>query len=308
MLSMNQVAVIIINYNSSAFTLNCLKSIKEQTAAGLRYQIVVVDNNSRAGDYEDLQAQVGGEKDVKIIRSIVNLGFSGGNMLGLQHAQAEYIYFLNNDCELLNDNLSLLYQFMKANPSAAICIGQMFNGNRNFQHSFNHFPTLALAIFGTTFLRKLSPEKYPRKRNRYEKPIRVQSVSGSAMFIDTEKFAQIGGFDTNYFLYCEEEDVCFNLNKQGYQAYLVPAAQFIHYMGQSTNRSFAIEREFYISLLYFHRKHHSLPEYMVLKLLYFLNNIRKVFRHKIHLKLALCILRGAPMKYSLRHTQKLNIP
>ncbi len=303
---MNQIVVIIINYNSSAFTIKCIQSIKEHTAAGLLYEIVVVDNNSRLEDYQILQPYCRTQANVKLIRSIVNLGFSGGNMLGLQLASAEYIYFLNNDCELLNDNLSLLYNFMKANPAVAICTGQMYDSNHQHQHSFNHLPSLALEVFGTSLLRKFSPATYPRKIVRYSQPTRVQSISGSAMFIDAQKFALIGGFDTTYFLYCEEEDVCFNFKKCGYQAYLVPAAKYLHHMGQSTTRSFPIELEYYISLLHFHRKHHSWLAYVFLKLLYASKNVKKVFRQRFYLQLIFYILRGAPLKYSLRYKQKLN--
>lgn len=305
---MTNIVVIIINFNSSAYTIKCLKSIKEQTATKLLYEVVVVDNNSPAADYEQLRAYCATETTVKLVRSIVNLGFSGGNMLGLQFARAEYIYFLNNDCELLNDNLSLLYDFMQEHPEVAVCTGQMYDSNQQHHHSFNHLPSLALELFGVSLLRKFSPQKYPRKKIRYNQPTRVQSVTGSAMFVDARKFSFIGGFDTSYFLYCEEEDVCYNFKKHGYQAYLVPAARYIHYMGQSTNYNFNMELEYYISVLYFHRKHHTLPEYLVLKFLYFLKNLRKMFRHRSHLKLASFILRGAPLKYSLRHKQKLNIP
>ena len=125
------------------------------------------------------------------------------------------------------------------------------------------------------------------------------------MFVDRGKLAEIGGFDTNYFLYCEEEDLCWRLRQQGYGIYLVPKAQFKHHMGKSTIRNFPIELENYISLLYYHRKFTSYPAYLVLKLIYFLKNIRKVIRHWLYFKLAIYILLGAPLKYSLKHKQKL---
>lgn len=304
---MKQVAIIIINYNSSAYTINCLQSIKKQTAASLLYEIIVVDNNSAAADYDKVRAFCDAEPAVQLVRSIVNLGFSGGNMLGLQFARAEYLYFLNNDCELLNDNLRILYDFMRARPAVAVCTGQMYDRDQQHHHSFNHLPALALELFGVSILRKLSPQKYPRKKYQYHQPTRVQSVTGAAMFVDARKFAQIGGFDTSYFLYCEEEDVCYTFKKHGYEAYLVPAARYIHYAGQSTDPNFNLAREFYISLLYLHRKHQPLPAYLVLKFLYMLKNLKHAFRRRSYLKLAYYILRGAPMKYSLRHKQTLNI-
>jgi GT2 family glycosyltransferase len=303
---MVQVSVIIINYNSSGFTAACIQSLKAQTAPGLTYEIIVVDNNSGPADYQQLVQSCAGAAGVKLIRSIVNLGFSGGNMLGLQAATGAYLYFLNNDCEVLNDNLSLLYQFMKARPEVGVCTGQMHDGNLRLHHAFGYFPTLGLRLFGSGVLRLFSPEKYPNKQIAYQQPLAVPSITGAAMFIDREKFAALGGFDTTYFLYCEEEDVCLRMRRRGHEVFLVPAARFMHHMGKSTARSFPIELENYISLLYYHRKFNSYPAYLVLKLLYFFKCIRKVFRHRLYGKLAFYILLGAPMKYSLKHKQQLS--
>jgi GT2 family glycosyltransferase len=303
---MIQVSVIIINFNSSGFTAACIGSLKAHTAPGLAYEIIVVDNNSKPEDYQQLVQSCEGTAGVKIIRSIVNLGFSGGNMLGLQAAKGAYLYFLNNDCEVLNDNLSLLYAFMQARREVGVCTGQMHDGNLAFHHSFNYFPTLPLRLLGSAVLRLFSPDRYPDKKLAYKQPLAVPAITGAAMFIDREKFAVLGGFDTTYFLYCEEEDVCLRMRQRGYAVYLVPAARFKHHMGKSTTRNFPIELENYISLLYYHRKFNSYPAYLVFKLLYFFKSIRKVFRHRLYGKLAFYILLGAPMKYSLKHKQQLS--
>ena len=302
---MVQVSVIIINYNSHGFTTSCIQSLRKHTAAGLSYEIIVVDNNSELEDYEQLVLACEKAGNIKVMRSMVNLGFSGGNMLGLQAATGAYIYFLNNDCELLNDNLSLLYSFMKTNVGVGACTGQMYASNLDFHHAFGYFPTLSLRLLGPSLLRLFSPAKFPFKKTVYEQALTVPLITGAAMFIDRAKLAEIGGFDTNYFLYCEEEDLCYRLRRQGYAIYLFPEARFVHHMGKSTVRSFRIELENYISLLYYHRKFNSYPAYLVLKFLYFLKNMRKVFRHRLYLKLAFYILLGAPQKYSLRHSQKL---
>jgi GT2 family glycosyltransferase len=304
--AMIQVSVVIINFNSSKFTDACIRSLQEHTARDLTYEIIVVDNNSKPADYQQLVEAWGAAGGVKIIRSIVNLGFSGGNMLGVQAATGAYLYFLNNDCEVLNDNLSLLYQFMESRPEVGVCTGQMYYGNLDFHHSFGYFPTLSLRLFGSSLLRLFSPGKYPNKKIEYQLPLAVPSITGAAMFINREKFAVLGGFDTTYFLYCEEEDVCLRMRQSGYEVYLVPAARFKHHMGKSTVRNFPIELENYISLLYYHRKFHSYPAYLVLKLIYFFKNIRKVFRHRLYGKLAFYILLGAPLKYSLKHKQQLS--
>lgn len=304
---MKQVAVIIVNFNSSTYTLDCVKSIIEKTDEALCYEIIVVDNNSAIADYEALVAQAKDYKNLHIYRSIVNLGFSGGNMYGLQFARASYCFFLNNDCVLLNDNLRILYDFMQVHPDAGLCCGQMYNTDLSLHHSFGYFPTIYLKLLGVSATRLFSASTHPRRSITYNEPVRVPLVTGAAMFVDFRKLAEVGGLDTNYFLYCEEEDLAKRLLKRGYTCYLQPDARFIHHMGKSTNGNYKILRENYISLLYYHRKHHHYFSYTLFKFLYFFKNIKRFYKGTLYVKLAFFILAGAPLTASLRHSQKISV-
>lgn len=303
----NQVSVVIINYNSSKYTIDCIKSIKDVVESIIDYNIVVIDNNSDIEDYKKLKTIVEKQQDIKLIRSKVNLGFSGANMLAVQHTNSEYVFFLNNDTILLNDCISILYNFMKSNKDVGVCTGQMFNTDLSFHHSFNYFPTLSIRLLGSGLMRSFKPEKYPNKKKEYAEPLRVDYVTGAAMFIDYSKFAEIGGFDTNYFLYCEEEDIAMLMKQNNYDIYLVPEAKFVHHMGKSTIRNFNIEKENYISRLYFHKKHSNTLAYSLHKFLYFLKNIKKFYKDINFIKLSFFIIFGAKMKYSMKHKQKLSI-
>ena len=96
------VSIILVNYNSSDYTLPCIQSIRSKTK-GVDYEIVVVDNNSISIEREKLRP-VAEDTNLKFVQSEVNLGFSGGNMLGVQAARpdADYYFLLNNDTILLN--------------------------------------------------------------------------------------------------------------------------------------------------------------------------------------------------------------
>jgi GT2 family glycosyltransferase len=193
---------------------------------------------------------------------------------------------------------------MEENPDAGLCTGQMYNSDKSFHHSFNYFPTLRLKIFGSSIMRLFSTCNYPSKKRKYMTPIIVPSITGAAMFIKSEVFSKIGGFDPNYFLYCEEEDLCYRIKANSYNVYLVPDAKFIHHMGKSTNRNNDNAKEYYISLLYFIRKYYTNIEYTSLKFIYFFKNLKKFYRGVEYIKLAFFILQGAPLKYSLRFKQK----
>jgi len=302
-----QVSVVIINYNSSDYTLDCVKSIIKTIDAGLLYNIVIVDNNSKEDDFRNLSNNCGTFGNVQIVKSKINLGFSGGNMFGVQYVNAQYIFFLNNDTVLLNDCISILYRFMIENSSVGICTGQMYNSDMSFHHSFNYFPTLALKFFGSDLLRLFNPRAFPNKKVEYKNPLKVNFVTGAAMFIDYSKFAKVAGFDTNHFLYCEEEDIAMKLKRKGYSAYLVPEAKFIHHMGKSTKRNFLIEKENYISLLYYHRKYSSAIVYFLLKVLYAIKSLKKFYKGYDNVRMAAFIIKGANPKYSLKNKQELRI-
>ena len=299
------VTIIIINYNSSHYTLSCVESITRHVASTLYYNVIIVDNNSEENDFNTLSARCEQWPHVTLVRSVLNLGFSGGNMLGVQHANAEYLLFLNNDTIFLNDNVSLFLEFMQAHSNVGICTGQMYNGEGLSVSSFQDFPAVAQRILGAKVLRLLFPNKYPDNRILYDKPQKVDVVSGASMFTDFSKFAKVGGLDTNYFLFCEEEDIAKKLSKAGYSAYLVPDAKYVHYVGKSTTSNLDIEKEFFISYFYYLRKHITKLGYTIIVLYCFIKIFMRFFRGIRYLKLAFFILSFPGLEHSVRHKQQI---
>jgi GT2 family glycosyltransferase len=298
-----KVSVILLNYNSTTFTIECIGSIRDKTNGQLDYEIIVVDNGSSAEELNRLRDHIKPD-NIKLITSNINLGFGRGNNLGAREASGEYIYFLNNDTVLLNDNLSILSRFMDDNPQAGICSGQMHNSDLSLHYSFSYFPGIGLSLFGVSFMRRFRSKAYPDRHLRYESPIKVDYVTGAAMFVRTKMFFEARGFDDNIFLFLEEEDLALRLNKAGYPAYFVPDAEFIHFGGKSTGKSFEIDREYYISFFYYLRKHKNWLEIQAFKLFYFIKNLRKFYKDKKFIRLAKFILTGANPEYSLKHVQK----
>ncbi|GAB3897042.1 glycosyltransferase [Spirosoma agri] len=304
---MNQrfVSIILLNYNSHQFTFDCVDSINEKTQ-NVQYEIIVVDNNSAPDKYEALQP-VADRPNVRLIRSRINLGFSGGNMLGVQFANptADYYYFLNNDCILRTNVCSQLTLFMDATPDAGLCGAQMFTGDGSREATFGYLPTLGSKIIGHSFVRTFNPALYPAIQQVYTEPIRVPFIMGSTLFVRASAFHAIGGFDVAHFLYVEEEDVAKRLLQIGFYAYLVPQAEYVHFTGQSTTRNYDVEKEYYISLFHYFRKYHSWPARALFRAYYVIKNGRKFYQDRIYARLAGFIWRGSPMRESLRHRQKI---
>ncbi len=299
-----KIAVITLNYNSSGHTLRCVRSILKYATERSNFVIIVVDNASTSHDRQQLKTLSADE--AMLVCSDKNLGFSGGMMLGMQHVEAEYYFFLNNDCELRDDALSTLSHFMELNKDAALCGGSMVDINGQPRSSFNYFPSLASEIFGNGILRLLRPGRYTRRHRIYTQPIQVDVVSGAAMFVRGTALRQLHGLDTGYFLYCEEEDFAWRAGKAGWKAYLVPQTVISHIGGASSSDvslRAALQREYYISFFRYLHLHYGSIYTAVFRLLTSVKVLRRALSGKVGFDLVGFILRGAPQKESLRYRQ-----
>lgn len=305
---MFDVAVIIINYNSSDFTFQCVKSIIEKTNNKLNFQIVVVDNASEKEDFLQLERNLNSIsfENLSLHRSKINTGFGGGNMFGVQFANAEYYAFVNNDSLFNNDCLSIIKSEMDNNSDLGICGPKCYKEDGTVLPTLDHFVSPLKELLGRKILEKINPNQYPNRKKEYTKPQKGQFVSGSFMMLKSADFNTVGGFDTNIFLYYEETDLCKRLRKINKFAYLIPDAIFTHFHGVSTPKSLAIKKELKLSMLYVIRKHNGyfwhkfMLIYMSLK--YFISSI---FKPK-YWELFFAFITGASLANSLKQKQKLN--
>ncbi len=302
------ISVIIINYNSSDYTIKCLSSVLEMTSASIDFEIIIIDNASRRKEFEILDSFVRelGNGKVTLIRSRVNSGFGGGNMHGIQYATGDYYLFLNNDAELLNDALSICFGFMEGTSDAVVCGAQIHDEQLIKQPSFDHFSTIGREIFGKAMLEFINPAAKPRRRKAYSTPLAVDYVNGSFMFFRARSFDSVGGFDTNIFLYFEESDICYRLKRKGGRCYFLPGASYLHHHGKSIQKSavpIETKIELKTSMFYVIRKNHGYIPYLVLRLLYLVRYSLTSLVKPAYFKLAYRILIGLPMGKSLRHKQ-----
>ena len=160
-----QVSIITINYNSSKHTLKLIESIIKNISSNVSYEIIITDNASHIDDYENLLNHKPDDERIRIFRSTINTGFSGGNMNGFKHAKGEYVLFINNDCICLNDVLTPLLSFIKKNKKAALLTGTVMGEDGLATGSHKLFPCLTKSIFGTQACRFFFKHKFtsPKK-------------------------------------------------------------------------------------------------------------------------------------------------
>jgi GT2 family glycosyltransferase len=191
---------------------------------------------------------------------------------------------------------------MEESTNTGLCTAKMLNEDGSLQRSFNYLTSVWLTFFGSGLLWVFDKKRYLSRDAYYFYPQKVDVAEGAALFVRKKVFDVLGGFDLSYFFYWEEHDLAMRMKKSKWDVYFVPEAEYIHYTGKSTERSYETMREFYISLFIFFRKHYNIFERVFFRL-YYLKKFGLKSRREHFFKLFLFILRGAPEKESLRYKQ-----
>lgn len=308
---MNLGAIILINYNTASLTLKSVASIIEYTPNFSDFQLIVIDNASNPEDYSELKQGLESLQlqNLKLVRSRINTGFGGGNMIGVQNADAaEFYIFINSDVFLTEDSFNIMIQFLKTTPDASIAGANSVDENGKMYKPFDYHLGLRKEIFSDNFNRFLNPKRFPNRKIQLKEPTVVGMIPGSLIVCNAADFDAVGGFDTNLFLYYEEKDLSFRLRKKGKETYSLPQTTFLHLKGKSTPRTYAIQQELKASQFYTIRKNLGAIKYMI----FYCSSLFK-FAYKApfsskNRKLFFWILRGASLTESLKHKQKIVPP
>ncbi len=267
----SQLAVIVVSYNTRELLRACLQATLASLARSpaLAATVWVVDNASSDGS----AALVAGEfPQVRLLPSPANLGFAGGNNLALKAlgfreprpvipevAQAlagghqafweraglapaslpDLVLLLNSDAEPVGDAIGRMAQFLVSRPNVGGAGAQLRYPDGRFQHGAFRFPGL-LQLWFDFFLprpRRLLESRfngrYARHRYASGRPFPVDFVLGAALMVRKEAIQAVGLLDGGYFMYGEEVDWCWRMQRAGWRFYCVPAAQVIHHGGAS---------------------------------------------------------------------------
>jgi GT2 family glycosyltransferase/lipopolysaccharide/colanic/teichoic acid biosynthesis glycosyltransferase len=255
-----KISIIIVNYNVKAFLEQALESVN-RALEGIPSEAIVVDNNSIDGSVQMLNSRF---KDVQVIASKENLGFSGGNNLALSKAVGEFIVLLNPDTLVQEDTFCKLLEFFENTPDASAATCKILNPDGTFSIDCRHsIPTPSTAFWKLIGLNKVFPKSkiFGRYNLTYldeNETYPVEAVSGSFMMIKKEVVDKTGLLDETFFMYCEDIDYCHRINLQGGKIYYVPDTQIVHYKGESSkanNLDYVIT--FNRSLYQFYKKHYQ---------------------------------------------------
>uniref|UniRef100_UPI00404B8D9E glycosyltransferase family 2 protein n=2 Tax=Flavobacterium sp. TaxID=239 RepID=UPI00404B8D9E len=259
-----KISIILINYNSAEYTINAVKSIINIISNDLTYEVIIVDNCSNREELSLLKEFLKSNNNcnLQLIESEINLGFSGGNMIGASISKGNYLAFVNNDTFFYEDCFSILLKYLEENHKIGVITCQSINKDGNNFCSFDHFIGIRKTFLGRFVLETFFNK--PIRKKTYDKPIKVDAVQGCFMLFERNIFYDVEGFDTNLFLFYEEIDICKRLKDKGYSSVFYPSTQFTHFQGGSTKKSIAIKSEILISFLYILKKDFGKTRYKII--------------------------------------------
>ena len=251
-----KLSVVIVNYNVRLLLEECIKSV-EKALDGIEGDIFVVDNNSSDGSVEYIQERF---PKVHVIANKENLGFARANNQAIRMTDAEYILLLNPDTVVYENTLRGCLDFMDANPEAGgVGVRMLTREGNAAPESRRAVPTPWVA-----FLKMLGfTRRYYMSHLPWDKPGRIEVVSGAFCMLRHKALDQIGLLDEDFFMYGEDIDLSYRLLNGGWQNWYLPY-DIIHYKGESTQKSsFRYVHVFYQAMLIFFRKHYSHLSFLI---------------------------------------------
>jgi GT2 family glycosyltransferase/lipopolysaccharide/colanic/teichoic acid biosynthesis glycosyltransferase len=259
------ISVVIVNYNVRDYLFHCLQSLRKAleyplpSGRQIRGEIIVIDNASQDGSVEYLQPLF---PDVFFLAEQSNHGFGKANNKGFAIARGKYILCLNPDTLLGEETLATMYAYMEAHPDVGASGCKLLNADGSFQLACRRgFPSPWASFTKLSGLQSLFPQsplfgQYNQTFRSENETYSVDALMGAFMFMRREVIESTGGFDTDFFMYGEDLDLCFRITQAGWSIRYVHTTSVIHYKGESTRRSNLREvKVFYEAMEIFARKH-----------------------------------------------------
>lgn len=235
-----QLSIIIVSFNTKEILIECLESVYK-TIKKVKFEVIVVDNNSKDGSQDAIKEFVkkGDASDLIIIENKENYGFSKANNIGVKKSKGRLVLFLNSDTIVYPNTLDGMVEFMEKtkDAGASTCYVALPNGELD-DAAHRGFPTPWRALTHFSGVEKtLSKLKlfsgysmsYKSLNNIHE----IDSLAGAFMMARRKAGDEVGWWDEDYFWYGDDLDFCYRLKEHGWKIYFVPEFKILHYKGVS---------------------------------------------------------------------------
>ncbi|MEX0315067.1 MAG: glycosyltransferase family 2 protein [Allomuricauda sp.] len=230
------VSIITINYNESEVTLDMLQSLKGLTYPNI--EVIVVDNASPNDNPDVIKEQF---PEVCLIKSKENLGFAGGNNLGVKAAKGEFLLFINNDTIVPEGFIEPLVETLRGDETIGMVSPKIkFHWNPELIQYAGYTPMNHWTI------RNSSIGYHQKDDGRFDTAGETESIHGAAMMVPRTVVDKVGMMTEIYFLYYEEHDWAEMIKRAGYKIYYQTKSNILHKESISTGK-FSPLKTYYIS-------------------------------------------------------------
>lgn len=228
------VSVVLVDYHGADDTITAVRGLRELDWPGERLQVIVVDNAPGSGSAARIREAC---PEATVVESATNSGFAGGCNLGVRHAEGEYIAFLNNDARPHPRWVAEAVSVFERDRRVAAVASKVLD----WEGTSIDYVDGSLTWFGMGYKRETGRRDSPE----YDVPRDVLFGTGSAMFVRTSVYREVGGFDERFFMFYEDVDLGWRLNLLGHRVRYVPGSLAYHRHHATMNR-FGKYRENYL--------------------------------------------------------------
>ncbi|MEK7458474.1 MAG: glycosyltransferase family 2 protein [Patescibacteria group bacterium] len=236
---MTKISIVILSYNTKEYLIKALKSVA--LVAEKDWEIIVVDNASTDGSPEIVKHKF---PSVTLIRNKNNLGFAGGNNIGMQRAKGQYVMLLNSDAELLaNSTLEPLVEYMDTHANVAMVTPRLMLPDGTIDMaSHRGFPTPWNAltyfsgcekVFGALPLLNRIFGGYHQTWKDLSTIHDVDACSCAAVIVRSSALKKVGLLDDRFFMYAEDLDWCLRFKEAGWRVVYNPTTRVLHHKNKS---------------------------------------------------------------------------
>lgn len=249
-----KLSIIIVNYQSRSYLERCLQSVFTKVNKVYEFEVIVVNN----GFEQELLGLANLFPQLKIVQNQQNFGFGHGNNLGAHFAQGEIFFFLNPDTEIFSSNISEVLGEFNKNSEVGIVGSRLLTETKLTQD---------WSAGSEINLLRVLKNNLNQKEVLGERSQKLSWVSGTAMFVRKNLFEKLGGFDSQFFMYFEDVDLCTRVRKLGQTVLYFPVFSVVHYGGKSYGEKITQKKNYYESQDYYFQKHYGKGKMWLLKIL-----------------------------------------
>lgn len=224
-----KVAVILVNYNGRQYNMACIDSLLVQQG-DFALRIIVVDNASKDGSMRLIQERYGTDTRIETVFLDDNYGFSYANNVGIRRAaswKADYFLLLNNDTEVEKDMLAQLLACAGRHPDSMIAPKICYSDHRDVIWS-------AGGAVSPVIRKVRHIGLYQKDTGQFEQEGQIAFATGCCLLLPGRVIEEAGYLDERFFLYYEDTEYSFRLQKKGIPIYYCPKARLYHKVGASS--------------------------------------------------------------------------